>query len=262
MNMTATAINRLIHVDVVIPVLNEQAQLEESVERCHAAISAIPIGRYKIIIADNGSADLTPVIATALTERFPNVRFLRSEKRGRGGALRNAWLRSEADVVAYMDVDLSTDLVHLPEIVRAVTSGECDLAIGSRLLPESRVLRGFKREFLSRSYSNLLRTVLDLQVRDAQCGFKALSIGAARQLLPLVQDDNWFFDTELLMHAQWQGLRSKEIPVKWVEDVDSRVKLFPTILGNLAGILRLWRRRRLIVSATPSAGMQGEGGGA
>jgi glycosyltransferase involved in cell wall biosynthesis len=225
-------------------VLNEEEQLADSVSRLHDAMIRHCGGCFSLVIADNGSTDDTPKIAARLVLEYPQVELLRLDQRGRGGALRTAWLHSTADVLAYMDVDLSTDIAHLPELLGAVLSGKCDVAIGSRLLPESQIRRSFKREVLSRGYSGLLRTVLGLQVRDAQCGFKALSRDAARRLLPLVQNNHWFFDTELLAHAQWQGLRISELPVRWVHDPGSRVRLLPTIAEDLLGIGRLWLRRR------------------
>lgn len=228
---------------IVIPVLNEEEQLADSVAKVHAEMAASRPGSFSLVIADNGSTDATPQIAAELSSRFPEVRVLRLTERGRGGALRLAWQRSDADVLAYMDVDLSTDLAHLPELLGSVASGEYDLVIGSRLLPESQVKRSLKREILSRGYSGLLRTVLGLHIRDAQCGFKAISRSAADSLLPLVENNHWFFDTELLALAQWLGWRIRELPVRWVEDTGSRVQLLHTIGEDLGGLWRLRRQR-------------------
>ena len=243
---------------IVIPVLNEEEQLVGSVGRVHEALKRCWGHDFSLVIADNGSTDATPHIAAELARQYLEVEVLRLDKRGRGGALRAAWLRSTAEVLAYMDVDLSTDLVHLPELLNAVASDHCDIVIGSRLLNNSQVERCFKREVLSRGYSGLLRAVLGLRVRDAQCGFKALSREAAQRLLPSIQNDNWFFDTELLAEAQWQGLRIHELPVHWVHDPDSRVKLLPTIAEDLGGLGRLWWRRmrmsKTLVSKSVPAG--------
>lgn len=228
---------------VVIPVLNEQEQLAESVLRVIDVLSSQWRGEYVVVIADNGSTDLTPQIAAQLAQRHAQVRNLRLEERGRGRALRAAWLSSNADVLAYLDVDLSTDLCHLTELLLTVTSREWDVAIGSRLHPQSIVKRSFKREILSRGYNKILRIVLGLKCKDAQCGFKAISRAAAQRLIPLIENGHWFFDTELLVLAQQNGFRVGEIPVIWVEDTDSRVKIVNTIAEDLWGVGRLaWRR--------------------
>ncbi len=171
-----------------------------------------------------------------------NVRVVHLDLAGRGRALKTAWLASEAEVLSYMDVDLSTELTHLPALIEAISRGQCDVAIGSRLLPESKTTRGWKRELLSRGYNWLLRLALGLRVHDAQCGFKALSRAAARALLPQVRDIGFFFDTELLVLAQRQGYCIAELPVRWVDDPDSRVRLARTIWEDLKGVWRLRRR--------------------
>ena len=169
------------------------------------------------------------------------LRVVHLEQAGRGRALKAVWLASEADVLSYLDVDLSTDLAHLPELIGVVAEGRADLALGSRLLPASRTTRGWKRELLSRGYNWLLHRALGLRVTDAQCGFKAISRRAAQALLPPVQDSGFFFDTELLVLAQRQGWRIAELPVRWVDAPDSRVRLLRTIGQDLKGV---WRLRR------------------
>lgn len=155
--------------------------------------------------------------------------------------MRQAWLGSEADVLAYMDVDLSTDLACLPALIEPLLRGAADLAIGSRLLPQSQTTRGWKRELMSRLYNRLLHLALGLRVHDAQCGFKAITRQAAQALLPRVRDEGWFFDTELLWLAQREGWRVVEIPVRWVDDPTTTVRLLPTIGRDLRGVWRLWR---------------------
>jgi len=169
------------------------------------------------------------------------LRVLRLEQAGRGRALKGAWFTSEAEVLSYMDIDLSTDLRHLPELIGTVAEGRADVAVGSRLLPESRTTRGWKRELISRTYNRMLQAGLGLGVRDAQCGFKAISRQAAQALLPQVRDTGFFFDTELLVLAQRGGWRVRELPVRWVDDPDSRVRLWRTIREDLKWI---WRMRR------------------
>jgi glycosyltransferase involved in cell wall biosynthesis len=234
-------------VDVVIPVHNEQGVLTASIRRLHDYLSAaLPLLRWRIVIADNGSTDETLRIAMALAEDLPDVELLALTEKGRGRALRAAWERSEADVVCYMDADLSTDLRALPPLLAPLLSGHSDVAIGTRLSPGSRVVRGRKREFISRGYNRLLHTVLGARFSDAQCGFKAIRTAAARRLVPAVRDDGWFFDTELLVVAQSQGMRIYEVPVDWVDDPDSRVDIVRTALEDLRGIARLLSEARLI----------------
>ncbi|OZB49373.1 MAG: hypothetical protein B7X40_05400 [Cellulomonas sp. 14-74-6] len=192
-------------------------------------------------IADNASTDGTWAIALRLAEELPGVRLLHLEAKGRGRALRTAWTASDAAVLAYMDVDLSTDLSALLPLVAPLISGHSHLAIGTRLSRSSRVLRGPRREMISRCYNVLLHGTLAARFSDAQCGFKAIRADAARWLLPLVGDTGWFFDTELLVVAEKAGLRIHEVPVDWVDDPDSRVDVVATARGDLAGITRLAR---------------------
>ncbi len=226
-------------VDIVIPVLNEAATLGHSVRRLRAHLAGQLGFSGRIIIADNGSTDATLKIAAGLAELFDNVSVLHLSARGRGRALRTAWLASTADVVAYMDVDLSTDLAQLAPLVRLITRGGADLAIGSRLLKESRVTRGPRREVISRSYNRLLRIVLRVGFHDAQCGFKAVRGEVARRLVPFVEDNAWFFDTELLVRAEQHGYTVAELPVSWTDDPDSRVAILKTAWLDLRGIARL-----------------------
>jgi glycosyltransferase involved in cell wall biosynthesis len=227
-------------VDVVLPVLNEERQLPESVRRLHGFLSGHPERRWRILIADNGSTDRTPDVARELGRTMPIVSLTRLEQRGRGRAVKKAWLESEADVRCYMDVDLSTDLAYLPRLVAAIADEGYDIAIGSRLSRGSVVIgRPLKREITSRGYSALFRMMFFTKFKDAQCGFKAVGARAARAILPKVRDNGWFFDTELLIIGQYSGFRIKEIPVRWVDDPDSRVKILRTAIGDVRGLLRL-----------------------
>ena len=199
---------------------------------------------WRITIVDNASTDETWATARGLAARVPGVRAVHLGRKGRGLALRSAWLASDARIVAYMDVDLSTDLAALLPLVAPLVSGHSDVAIGSRLAPSSRVARGPKRELISRSYNLILRTVFGTHVRDAQCGFKAVRSDVARRLLPGVVDDAWFFDTELLLLAERNGLRIHEVPVDWVDDPDSRVDVRRTAMDDLRGVWRVARTFR------------------
>ena len=232
--------------EVVIPVLNEEKALASSTRTLHEYLDA-HLGQYawRILIADNGSTDSTHEVAKRLTGELNSVGYLRLEQRGRGRALRQAWLQSDADVLAYMDVDLSTDLDALPKLVAAIAREGYDVAIGSRLKRGAQVIgRPLQRELISRTYSLMVRAmfargVLPLEIRDYQCGFKAISRSAAQELVPLVQDLGWFFDSELLLLASKNGYRIKEIPVSWTDDADSRVRIVSTAYGDLKGLLRL-----------------------
>jgi len=225
--------------DVVVPVHNEEADLERCVRTLHGYLSQAFPYPFRITIADNASTDATPRIAAALAAELAGVTAVHLPQRGRGRALHAAWSASDALVLAYLDVDLSTDLAALLPLVAPLLSGHSDLAIGTRLARGSRVTRGLKRELLSRGYNLLLRGTLAAGFSDAQCGFKAIRSGVARRLLPLVRDTEWFFDTELLVLAQRAGLRIHEVPVDWVDDPDSRVAILPTVLADLRGIARL-----------------------
>jgi glycosyltransferase involved in cell wall biosynthesis len=235
-------------VDVVVPVYNEAPTLEASVRRLRGYLDTRFPVRGRIVIADNGSDDGTWPIAQRLSVELDGVEAIHVGRRGRGLALRTAWNASTAAVVAYMDVDLSTDLDALLPLVAPLLSGHSDVAIGSRLTPGARVTRGVKREVISRCYNIIVRSALRTRVTDAQCGFKALRTDVARQLLPTVADDSWFFDTELVVRAERNGLRVHEVPVDWVEDPDSRVHIIATAWDDLKGIRRL--RRDLAVAPT------------
>ncbi|TIH34296.1 bifunctional glycosyltransferase family 2/GtrA family protein [Subtercola vilae] len=227
--------------DVVVPVYNEQNALESCVRRLAAYLTESMSVAWQITIADNASVDATPEIADRLAAEISAVRVIHTKRKGRGHALKMAWGSSTAHVLAYVDVDLSTDLAALPPLVAPLLSGHSDVAIGTRLSRSSRVVRGGKREFISRSYNVLLHGMLGANFSDAQCGFKAIRADVAAALLPLVQDDAWFFDTELLVIAQRSGLRIHEVPVDWIDDLDSRVEIASTVKQDLRGVFRVGR---------------------
>ncbi|MBI4306237.1 MAG: glycosyltransferase family 2 protein [Chloroflexi bacterium] len=229
-----------VSVDVVIPVLNEERQLPESIRKLNDFLSSQPNRTWRILVADNGSTDRTPEVVTELAREIPNLKLTRLKQRGRGRAVKKAWLESDADVRCYMDVDLSTDMGHLPALVSAIADEGHDVAIGSRLAPGSVVTgRTLKREITSRGYSCLFRGMFFTKFRDAQCGFKAVSARTAAAVLPLVRNTGWFFDTEMLIIAQHSGFKIKEIPVHWTDDPDSRVKILKTAYEDVKGLLRL-----------------------
>jgi len=230
-------------VEVVVPVYNESAQLAARVTELRSFLDESFPFRALVTIVDNASTDDTMRVAGTLAETVPGVAAMHLPRKGRGYALRAAWSTSSAPVVAYMDVDLSTSLPALLPLVAPLLSGHRDVAIGSRLAPGAHVVRGPKRELISRAYNLLLKTTLRGHFSDAQCGFKAMRRDAAQKLLPLVEDDEWFFDTELLVTAERLGLRIGEVPVDWVDDPDSRVHIVSTALDDLRGVRRLIFRR-------------------
>jgi glycosyltransferase involved in cell wall biosynthesis/putative flippase GtrA len=227
--------------DVVVPVYNEEAALAGSVHRLHRYLQDNVPFPARITIADNASIDDTPRIAAELADELPDVQVVRLEEKGRGRALHHVWSRSDAQVLVYMDVDLSTDLAAFAPLVAPLISGHSDLAIGTRLGRGARVQRGPKREFISRAYNLILKSTLSAGFSDAQCGFKAIRADVAARLLPYVEDTGWFFDTELLVLAERSGLRIHEVPVDWVDDPDSRVDIVATAAADLKGIGRLLR---------------------
>jgi putative flippase GtrA len=230
-----------IDVEIVVPVYNEERDLAPSVRRLHSyLLDSVPFTAV-ITIVDNASTDSTWTVAAELGDELANVRAVHLDQKGRGRALHEVWGASTARVVAYMDVDLSTDLNALLPLLAPLLSGHSDVAIGSRLSRSSRVVRGGKREFISRSYNLILHATLQARFSDAQCGFKAMRTECARALLPFVHDRAWFFDTELLVLAERAGLRIAEVPVDWIDDPDSRVDIRATAMADLRGIARLGR---------------------
>jgi glycosyltransferase involved in cell wall biosynthesis len=235
-------------VDVVIPVLNEAHVLAKSVAAVREFLRHNLPYCWRVVVVDNGSTDGTDEVARQLVEQHADVIFLQLSQRGRGRALRYAWMQSTADIVGYMDVDLSTELAAIPRAVRALVE-EADIAVGSRLLRESQTRRKFKREFISQAYNIFVKAVLWTRFSDAQCGFKFLSRATVEKIVPQIKDQSWFFDTEMLVLAEKQGYRIKDLPVVWIEDDDSRVKIMQTAWDDIKGVLRL---RRLLWSRSYS----------
>ncbi|SDK44753.1 Glycosyltransferase involved in cell wall bisynthesis [Actinopolyspora mzabensis] len=230
-------------VDIVIPVYNEERALRGCVTTLHERLRKGFPFPWRITIVDNASTDSTPELAEQLSEEIKGVDCLRLERKGRGLALRTAWGNTGADIAVYMDVDLSTGLDGLLPLVAPLASGHSDMAIGSRLAPAARTVRGPRRELISRCYNKLIRLTHGSRFSDAQCGFKAVRTAALRPLLHATNDDEWFFDTELLLLAEYNGLRIHEVPVDWIEDTDSRVKVFNTAVDDLRGLWRIARRK-------------------
>jgi ubiquinone/menaquinone biosynthesis C-methylase UbiE len=234
-------ITTLASVDITIPVLNEERAITSSLSTLASYLENECRYDWAITVADNGSTDATSELAASFAVENPRTRVIRLDQRGRGRALKQAWSTSTADVVAYMDVDLSTGLDSLRPLIDPILDGRCELSIGSRLLPGAEIARSVKRELISRTYNSIARSCLRYDVADAQCGFKAVRASVFRDLL--IEDNEWFFDTELLALAHRSGLRINEVPVRWVDDDDSRVKIAKTAREDLKGI---WRVRRTV----------------
>ena len=236
-----------VRVEIVIPVYNEERVLRQSVETLRAYLMRYFPYRWQITVADNASTDGTWNLAQTLMAEYEGVHALHLDQKGRGRALRTAWLASDADVVSYMDVDLSTNLESFLPLVAPIITGHSDLAIGSRLLRAAVITRQWKREIISRCYNLMIRMLFRNRFSDAQCGFKAIRGTTARELLPRVENQEWFFDTEVLLLAEERGLRIYEVPVVWVEDLDSRVNIRRTALEDIKGLIRVrkqrWNRR-------------------
>ena len=234
-----------VSVDVVNPVYNEERALPQSIPTlCRYLESYVPY-RWTVTIADNASTDQTLAVASSLAAADPRVKVMHLDRKGRGLALKSAWLASEADLVAYMDVDLSTNLSSFMPLIAPLATGHSEIAIGSRLSAGAVVTRQWKREVISRTYNLMIKLAFRNRFSDAQCGFKALTRQAASTLLPAVENNQWFFDTELLLLAEERGLRIHEVPVDWVEDLDTRVNIVSTVLEDVMGLWRV-RRQRLL----------------
>lgn len=226
-------------IDIVIPVLNEERTLPACVTRLLEFLPGSIPNPHRVVIADNGSNDGTKALGRSMAAESSRIGYIRLEERGRGRALKKAWLESDADLLSYMDVDLSTDINAFPAMVKALENGY-HLAVGSRLAPSARVYgRALQREITSRGYNLLIKGMFFNRFSDAQCGFKAITREAARVIVPHIRDTAWFFDTELLLIAEKRGFRVKDVPVTWTDDPDSRVKVLLTAWNDVKGLMRL-----------------------
>jgi glycosyltransferase involved in cell wall biosynthesis len=221
----------------VIPVYNEEKRLSESLVVLHHYLKKIAHFSWKIVVADNGSTDNTPLVAKQLAEKYDNISYLHIPVKGKGHAIRKAFLESSADVVCYTDVDLSSNLRYLKLLLEGIACG-FDIAIGSRLMQASRIKRSPVREILSRAYNLLVKILFFSRFSDAQCGLKAMRIEAAKSIIPLIRNNNWFFDTELLLLAEYNQYRIFEVPVEWVEDRRSKVHIVKIVFEYLGNLLR------------------------
>ena len=227
--------------NVTIPVYNEEKVLEQSICTLNNFLEK-EFSKYdwEILVADNASIDKTLEVAKILKNKYEKVDYIHLDQKGRGRALKRAWTESDADIVSYMDVDLSTRLEHLPEMIAGMVKGNYSIATGSRLMKNSKTKRSFKREFISRSYNILVKSLFFTKFSDAQCGFKAVTREVVNKIIvPYVEDTGWFFDSELLIIGEKLGYKILDIPVEWVEDLDSRVKIIKTAVDDIKGLLRV-----------------------
>lgn len=231
-------------VNVTIPVHNEETILPASIQSLRRFLEKHCRFKWEIVIANNASTDNTLKAARNLAKGVRGIRVVHLEQKGRGRALREVWMRSKADILSYMDVDLSSNLYAFPPLIEALVSGGFDIGIGSRLLKGSTTKRSLKREVISRGYNLLVKMLFRTKFSDAQCGFKAITSKAATELLPRLEDTGWFFDTELLVIAEKLGYRIFDLPVSWIEDLDSRVNIVKTALDDIRGLMRVRRNFR------------------
>jgi Glycosyltransferases involved in cell wall biogenesis len=231
-------------VNITIPVYNEEKILPSSIASLHAFLGQHCRFDWEIVVANNASIDGTLEVAKRLSKEFSNVRVVHLDQKGRGRALRKTWMESQADILSYMDVDLSSNLFAFPPLIEALVSGGFDIGIGSRLLKASTTKRSIKRETISRIYNLMVKAFFFTKFSDAQCGFKAITKKVAAELLPKIEDNGWFFDTELLVIGERLGYRIFDLPVSWVEDMDSRVKIVSTAIDDIQGLIRVKRKFR------------------
>ena len=234
----------MIDFEIVIPAYNEEAQVEKSVVKLREFLfENFKEKKWKITVADNASIDKTPEIMKDVATKFAEISYRRIEQKGRGRALKKAWGESEAKIVAYMDVDLSTQIKHIPELINSLENSDFSIAIGSRLLSTSVIKRSLKREIVSRIYNSIIKLMHGTKFSDAQCGFKAVRKDVFEKLRPKIENNEWFFDSEMLILAEKMGYKIYEIPVSWVDDMGSTVKIIPTAIEDLQGLLRLCKEK-------------------
>lgn len=241
-------------VDLVIPCYNEERVLAQSVEKLRAwCAENLGAYRWRIVVADNASTDRTFAVAQELSQQHSDdTAAIHLDRKGRGRALAKAWLESSADAMCYMDVDLSTDVEMIRPLLAAVLEDGFDVAYGSRVSKGSDIQRSLKRELNSRGYITFIKLLFWTRAADYQCGFKAMTRQAAREILPHTEDGEWFFDTEMLLIAEKGGWRLKEVPVRWVEDPDTRVR-FPQDIWKMGSKLVRLRFRRGLPKKTQTS---------
>ncbi len=227
-------------ITAVLPVYNDRAALETAIPASLAALEQCS-GSFELIVAEDGSTDGSRECVEEWEKKDPRVRLLHSDERqGRGRALNRAVSEARGNIFCYYDVDLATDISHLPELISHIRDGAA-VATGSRLMPESKIIRSGDREVASRSYNALVRLFLGSRLNDHQCGFKAYRTEVLRELVPKIRAPHWFWDTESLVLAQRAGLRVDEFPVTWTQGPGTTVR-FKDVTGMGTDILKMWWR--------------------
>jgi glycosyltransferase involved in cell wall biosynthesis len=229
---------------VVLPVYNEEKVLQKSVNTLTTFLDRHDKYKWKIVIADNNSNDSTAEIGQQLALQYDHVEYIHIPRKGRGIALRTAWSQTDCDFVCYMDIDLSTGLEALIRAVDLLSEG-ADIVVGNRLDKNSNIKRSLKREFISRSYNIIIRLMLNTNFKDAHCGFKTGRRDVVQKILPYIEDNEWFFDTEFLFYAEKLGYKIVEIPITWEEDPDTKAKIFKDAYDDLRGLYRLRYHNKL-----------------
>jgi glycosyltransferase AglD len=229
-----------VDVSVVFPAHNEASQLENAVAQVDAVLKSYGYS-YEIIVAEDGSTDGTDRLAEELSKKNPCVRHIHGEKRlGRGKALNATFKQANGEIFVYMDVDLATDLRHLKELVDSIKVEGYDFSTGSRMMKQSKVERSGTRQMTSKTYNFVVRFFLRSKIRDHQCGFKGFKKEPTLKLIDKVQARHWFWDTEILVRAQREGYRVKEIPVEWKSGAGTKVNLFKDSWNMFWQVISLW----------------------
>lgn len=239
--------------EIDIPVYNEEIDLPKNIPILFEFFSkSLTDYDWQILIVNNASTDQTAKVAANLSQQYPKkVKVLNLDRKGRGWALRQAWLKSSAEYVSYMDIDLSSDITCFRDLLKPLDAG-FDLVTGSRNLKESQVIgRTFLRELMSRTYITLVKLIHGTKLSDTQCGFKALRKATFLKVEPLIKNNLWFFDSEMVIILERAGYKVTDIPIKWVDDRHTTVKVAKDSWEEFSGLVRLFRSRpwKLVTSA-------------
>lgn len=231
--------------EITIPVLNEEKTLEKNTLVAFHYIKSQITSNFKIVIANNGSSDKTDEIARKLEKEYPEIDYIKLPAKGVGLALKTSWLKSKADIIGYMDLDLATDLIHLKEVYSLLKQNHYEIVNGSRLLGNSKVTgRSWVRNLTSQSFNKMVRILLGVNLTDGMCGFKFFKREVAVELIHSgIEVDGWFFSTEILVRGIWTGKKLIEIPVEWTDDSESKVKVMKLSKEYFLEILRLRKER-------------------
>ncbi|MBD3359736.1 MAG: glycosyltransferase [Candidatus Buchananbacteria bacterium] len=223
---------------LALPVYNEEKVLEKSVLKLYNYFKNNIKDDWQIVIVNNASIDKTKKVADSLAQKFLKVDSLNLEDKGRGNALKNVWQKYEADIYAYCDIDLATDIFAFKKLFNSIINGSANIAIGARYIKGSQTKRTLNRLIYSKVYIFLVRLFFPTKIKDFQCGFKAVDKKTVSEILPLVKDKEWFFDTELLLIAEKNDFKIKEIAVQWKENPETKVKFIRTIYDYIENLIK------------------------